>query len=218
MAGLWYTFARWATKTLFFAPRGGIVSIGEENIPATGPVIVAPIHISYLDPPAVACAMRREIHPMAKEELFRGFMGPLLRSLGVFPVRRGESDAEAVRTALAYLERGEVLMIFPEGTRNDGQAMGPMNRGVTMLAKRGNATIVPTGIVGTNIVLPRGGGKGRKHPMTIAFGEPFTYESIATGASEKENREIFARELERRILAQCHRHGLPLRSAGSTEG
>lgn len=206
----WYSLAHWLTKTFFFGSRGGLRSVGEENIPPSGPLIVAPVHVSYLDPPAVACGTkRRQLRFMAKEELFKGVMGKLITSLGAFPVKRGESDTESIRKAIAVLESGEALLIFPEGTRGDGKTMLPINRGVTMLAKRTNAPVLPVGIVGTHIVMPRGA-KGRKHPMLIAYGQPFTYEQISTGANERENRELFAQELQRRILALCRENGLAL--------
>ena len=211
MQRLWYRFIRWLTRIAYYQTHGGLRSIGEEHIPAEGPVILAPNHVSYLDPPAIACALRRHIQPMAKEELFKGPLGWMLNSLGAFPVKRGEGDTEAIRKAIAVLEGGGIVLVFPEGTRGDGVTMGPFNRGVAMLARRTNATVVPIGVTGTNIVMPKGG-KGRKHPMTVAFGPGFRYGDLPNAKAE------FAPELERRILALCHAHGLPLRSASSIEG
>lgn len=217
MGSAWYKFARFTTKHFFYGTRGGLSSVGQENIPLTGPLIVAPNHVSYLDPPAVACGTnRRQLRFMAKEELFKGFMGKLITSLGAFPVKRGEGDTESIRRAIAVLEAGEALLIFPEGTRSDGVTMGPINRGVAMLAKRTGAPVLPVGIIGTHIVKPRSGA-GQKHPMLIAYGSPFTYAETATGANEKENRDRFASELERRILALCQTNGLAIKSATLAE-
>jgi 1-acyl-sn-glycerol-3-phosphate acyltransferase len=213
---MWYAFARFATKTFYYGALGGLRSKGDQNIPMHGAVILAPNHVSNLDPPAVACGTkRRELRFMAKEELFKGLFGRLIASLGAFPVKRGEGDTEAIRKALALLEAGEALLIFPEGSRGDGLTLGPINRGVAMMAKRTRAPVVPVGIIGTHVVKPRGGG-GRKHPMLVVYGEPFTYEQIATGGKESENRERFAQELERRILALCGANGLPLTPADGT--
>jgi 1-acyl-sn-glycerol-3-phosphate acyltransferase len=110
-----------------------------------------------------------------------------------------------------------VLLLFPEGTRGDGETLLPINRGAAMLAKRTNAVVIPVGIVGTHIVMPRGK-KGRKHLVTTIYGQGFRYSDVATGANDRENRERFAQELERRLLELCRSHGLPLKSASLPEG
>lgn len=217
MATTWYAFAHWAAKTFFYGLRGGLSSVGEENIPLEGALIVAPNHVSYIDPPAVACGTkRRQLRFMAKEELFKGPFGALIRSLGAFPVKRGEGDTESIRKSLAILEKGEALLVFPEGTRGDAKTMLPINRGVAMLAKRTGAQVLPVGIIGTHVVMPKGGG-GSKHPMMIAYGKPFTYAEIAEGKTDKQARELFSAELERRIMELCAAHGLTLKSASSLE-
>ncbi len=215
MAGkhpLWYGFVRWLVKTFYFGTHGGLRSVGLENVPRSGPVLVAPVHISHLDPPAVACAMRRRLRFMAKEELFKHpIFGRLIASLGAFQVKRGETDTESIRNAISLLEQGEAILIFPEGSRGDGQSIQEMSRGVAMLAKRTKAPVMPVGVVGTNIVMPRGKFKGTKHPVTIAYGATFTYEEVATGANEKQNRELFAAELQKRIVELCSASGMPRR-------
>lgn len=205
----WYRFCRWFSRTMFFVPKGGFRSVGMEHVPDHGAVIVAPVHLSYADPPAVACGTTRQLRFMAKEELFKGPFGALIRSLGAFPIRRGESDTESIRKAISILEAGEALLVFPEGTRGDGVRLLPINRGVTMLAKRTNAIVVPTAIVGTHVILPRGGGKKAKACTTVAFGPGFRYSDFDEG-SERKNRERFAAELEHRLLTLCHEHGLML--------
>lgn len=199
-------------RVAYFQPQGGFTAVGQENMPMSGPVIVAPIHLSFLDPPAVAVASPRQLRFMAKEELFKIPLGPLITSLGAFKIRRGESDTESIRLAISILEKGETLLVFPEGTRGDGVTMHPVNRGVTMLAKRTNAVVVPIAIVGTHILMPKGA-KGRRHRVTVAIGKGFTYSDVATDPSEKVNRELFAAELQKRILELCHAHGLPLKTA-----
>src|SRR2546423_1620035 len=94
----WYAFVRWAVRTFYFGlVTGGMRSVGEENIPRTGGVIVAPNHTSNLDPPVTSCGTKRPIAFMAKEELFKGIFGKIIASLGAFPVRRGETDTESIR-------------------------------------------------------------------------------------------------------------------------
>lgn len=213
----WYAFVLRLVRNGFFRlVTGGIRSNGEENIPREGAVIFAPNHVSNLDPPAVACGTnKRQLVFMAKEELFKGIFGKIIASVGAYPVRRGESDTESIRKTIALLEQGRAVLVFPEGTRGDGESMGPINRGVAMLAKRTDAPVLPVGVVGTHVIAPKGGKGLKRHPITIAYGKPFRYSEIATGANERENRELFAQELEKRIRALCAEHGLPLKSAES---
>ena len=155
---------------------------------------------------------------MAKEELFRHkLFGRFIGSVGAFPVKRGEGDTEAIRVAIAALQSGEAMLIFPEGQRGDGEHLQPINRGVAMLAKRTGAKIVPAGVVGTHIAWPRGS-KLKRHRITVAYGKPFTYEECAKGANERENRELFAAELQNRIAKLCEENGLKLKIERSTEG
>lgn len=208
---LWYAFVRTTVRNLFFKLRtGGLRSVGEKNVPMEGGIIVAPNHLSHLDPPSVACGMKRQLTFMAKEELFRGIFGKIIRSLGAFPVRRGETDTESIRKSIEFLNEGRALLVFPEGTRGDGKHLLPINRGVAMLAKRTGVPVVPVGIVGSHLILPKGQKKIKRHCLTLVYGEPFTYASVAVHASEKENREAFSQELARRIVALCASEGLNL--------
>lgn len=124
---------------------------GSENIPKTGGVLICANHISNLDPPVIATAVPRALHYMAKEELFRvwGF-GRIIRNLNAFPVRRGSADRTAIRTALGLLIAGEVVGIFPEGTRSKTGVLGNPEPGVSLIAARAGVPIVPAAITGTN--------------------------------------------------------------------
>lgn len=208
---LWYRFVRWNLKRLIFPALGGFESVGWRNVPDSGPVILAPNHVSNFDPPAIAAATHRGIKIIAKEELFRNPVHAFInRSLGAFPVRRGAGDAEAIRHTLKLLEEGWVMIMFPEGTRSDGRRLLPLSRGVAMMARRSGAAVVPMAVVGTHILMPKGA-KGIKRARTkLVFGEPFRYAEVASGGSERENRELFTAELERRIRGLCAENGLPL--------
>jgi 1-acyl-sn-glycerol-3-phosphate acyltransferase len=149
---------------LFF----GLSATGQENIPRTGPVVIAPNHKSFWDAFFLAAVCRRPMHFMGKAELFRGWRGRLFLALGGFPVSRGSSDTLAIDTSRAILERGDVLALFPEGTRvSDPAELGKPRRGATRLAIETGAPIVPTAITGT---------ERRRWPMPrrvrISFGEP----------------------------------------------
>lgn len=146
----------------------GLTATGTENIPASGPVVIAPNHKSFWDAFFIAAVVRRRLHFMGKAELFTGVRGRLFVALGGFPVLRGEADELAIETARAVLERGDVLALFPEGTRvPDPERLGSPRRGATRLAIETGAVIVPTAITGTE--------KRRWHlprRVRIAFGEP----------------------------------------------
>jgi 1-acyl-sn-glycerol-3-phosphate acyltransferase len=210
MSYLWYHFMLNVARVAYWC-IGGVKGVDESNVPRKGPLIVAPLHVSHLDPPAVACGTNRHMRFMAKEELFHHkAFGWLIRSLGAFPVKRGEQDTESIRAAIHMLENGEAVLIFPEGTRGDGKHIQSISRGVAMLAKRTGVPVMPVGIVGTHIAWPRGQKKIKRSKMKIVYGEPFRYADVACSAGEKENREIFARELQRRIVQLCASQGLVL--------
>jgi 1-acyl-sn-glycerol-3-phosphate acyltransferase len=120
---------------------------GTENIPANGPVILASNHLSNFDPPTVGVKVRRKVHFMAKEELFKiPVFGPLIHSFGAFPVKRGGVSKDAIKSAIALLKEGNVLGIFPEGSRNNQS--GAAKKGAAMIAVRSGAAIVPVAIIG----------------------------------------------------------------------
>lgn len=209
MRGLWYFIVLHLAK-LAYTILGPFRAEQKHFVPQSGPVIIAPTHLSHLDPPLVACATPRQLRFMAKEELFRGFLGSLIRSLGAFPVKRGEGDTESIRLAMSALEANETVLMFPEGTRGDGVHLGPLNKGVAMIAKRTGATVVPAAIVGTHKALPKGSSKLKRARLTVRFGEPMRYEDTANGATEKENRELFLAELGRRLMKLSEEAGLKL--------
>lgn len=206
----WYYFILNLARFGFFVGLGGINVVGRENVPKSGGVIVAPVHISHLDPPAVACGTNRRLRFMAKEELFRGILGGLINSLGAFPVKRGEGDTESIRRAMSLLESGEAVLIFPEGTRGDGKHLQPLNKGVAMMAKRTGALVMPVAVVGTHIAWPKGQKKIKRNKITVAYGQPRSYAELATDETGKESREQFSKRLAEEIIAVCLSNGLPL--------
>jgi 1-acyl-sn-glycerol-3-phosphate acyltransferase len=213
----WFAFCRWFTRVFFYQLGGGFRSVGQENIPATGGVIFAPIHLSHTDPPAVACGCTRRLRFMSKAEMFeKKFLGWLIGSLGAFRVNRGEGDTESVRTAIELLNAGEAILIFPEGTRGNGEVMLPISRGVGLLAKKTNALIIPVGLIGTKERLGKGSSKLHRSVITVVYGKPFTYAEVCNDTNEKKNREIFAKVLAARIVELCNAHGLMVKS-GETD-
>lgn len=124
---------------------------GAERLPREGAGILTPNHKSFLDAFFISLASRRPLRFMAKAELFRRALGWLLIRLGAFPVRRGESDADAIATATAILEAGDLLVLFPEGTRVDEpDVLGAPHHGAGRLALETGAPIIPVAISGTS--------------------------------------------------------------------
>lgn len=205
-------------RTGFFRATGGLQVVGAENVPLEGPLIVAPNHLSHLDPPVVACAIPRQLTFMAKEELFRvSWFSKLIRSLGAFPVRRGQADTEAIRVALSLLEEGRALLVFPEGTRGDGRQLLPVNRGVALLAKRSGAPVLPVAIAGAEKKWPRGAKLPRWGRMTISFGTPLIFSEFEERfGGEKAARGSFGVEIERQIHQMAHTAGYPVLASDET--
>lgn len=124
---------------------------GAENVPAEGPAILAPNHKNFLDAFFIGLALRRHVRYMAKVELFKGPLAWLFLRLGAFPVRRGESDTEALQTSRAILGAGGLVVVFPEGTRvEQPDALGSPHSGAGRLALETGAPIVPAAITGTS--------------------------------------------------------------------
>ncbi len=165
----------------FFYPVMGVKVHGKENVPPEGPIIVAPNHRAYFDPPVVGYALavkpnQREAHFLAKEDLwkFKPF-GKLLEFLNAIPLRRSAQARTALMHAIDILNRGGAIVIFPEGGRNKTQEdLLPFKLGVSFLAIHTGAKVVPAYITnnrGRAISKPW---KWifRLEPMHVYFGEP----------------------------------------------
>lgn len=149
-------------------------AVGTEHIPTLGPVIIASNHISNLDPPSVGVFVHRKVHFMAKEELFKvPVLGFLIRSFGAFPVKRGGVSKDAIKTAITLVKSGEVMGIFPEGTRNNSGGMA--KKGAAMIAIKSDAVIVPAAIVG---------GYKLFRKTTVYYGKPIDLSEVLTEETE----------------------------------
>ena len=153
------------------------VRIGREHMPKHGPVIVAANHRSFLDPFVIATMARRPMYYVAKKELFRNpIVAWFLVQLGAFPVDRGAGDAEMIETAMAILERGDILLMFPEGTRIRPGSLGEPRRGVGRLALESGAPVVPIAVIGTEAV--RRSWRIRPHKVRIRAGRPLQFPQL----------------------------------------
>jgi 1-acyl-sn-glycerol-3-phosphate acyltransferase len=150
---------------------------GAEHVPAEGAAILAPNHKSFWDSFFLGVATRRHLRFMAKTELIETRYGRLLVRLGAFPVRRGESDADALETARTVLAQGGVLALFPEGTRvRDPDELGDPKRGAGRLALEARAPMVPAAIAGTDDLFAGPFPKPKR--VQVAFAEPIPVSEV----------------------------------------
>jgi len=175
----------------FFLVYFRLERLGREHIPACGPVILAANHRSFLDPFVIGALTKRPVYYMAKRELFeRPWQAWILGSLGAFPIDRGKGDEHAMSTARAILERGDCVVIFPEGTRVRKGPLGHPHRGVGRLALQTGARVVPVAVKGSEDV--RRGWRIRPRKVSLRCGRPLgfpqaerPFPSIALGVTER---------------------------------
>jgi 1-acyl-sn-glycerol-3-phosphate acyltransferase len=173
---------------------------GRERIPGSGAVIVASNHISYCDPPVVGSGVPREVHFLAKEELFRNrLFGLLIKQYNAIPLKRSVGDVGALKKAVGLLRQGKVVLMFPEGTRSlTGRLLKP-KPGVGMIAALTSTPVVPAYVRGTNSL---GRAFLRRENLSVAFGEPVIPSDLGNNTGEE--RELYERlteEVMRRIAS-----------------
>jgi 1-acyl-sn-glycerol-3-phosphate acyltransferase len=172
-----YAFVRSVVTPLFRAYFRMQIS-GREHVPTEGAAIVAPNHKSFWDSFFIGICVKRHLRFMAKTELIEARYGPLLVRLGAFPVRRGESDADALETARTILRQGGLLALFPEGTRiRDPDELGDPKRGAGRLALESRAPLVPAAITGTENLFAGPFPKPRR--VQVAFAPPIPVAELA---------------------------------------
>lgn len=158
--------------SLFYHIIFKITVIGRENIPKKlGGCIIASNHVSNNDPPFVGIVFKGKYTFMAKEELFRSrLFGWLIRKLGAFPVKRGAKDLAAIDTAIESIHKGRTFIIFPEGTRSKTGELGKPKSGVSLIAVRAKAPVIP--------VFVKYGRKKFRRNALMCIGEPIPKEEF----------------------------------------
>jgi len=172
---------------------------GTENIPSQGVVLIVANHQSHLDPPLIGCCSRRRMNYMARESLFRcAPFGWYLRSIDAFPINLEGNALSGIRETLKRLKRGEMVLVFPEGSRTFDGEVQPFKPGFVPLAIRSRATILPAAIEGAYHAWPRRRrfpGFGRVH---VHFGEPIQPEDV------RELNEDEVQNLVEHKVRECH--------------
>ena len=173
-------------------------TIGNALVPLQGPLVVVANHGSHLDPPLLGHALGRPVAFMAKADLFQiPILGSIIRACGAYPVKRGASNREAIRTASARLEEGWAIGVFLDGARQrDGRVNQP-RPGAALLAARSGAPLLPVAIINSHRALGRGRRWPRLVPVELRIGEPIP----APRGRRKPELEATTLELQSRINA-----------------
>jgi 1-acyl-sn-glycerol-3-phosphate acyltransferase len=197
--------------------------VGRERVPASGGVIVAANHVSYLDIPIVGCSLARRADFLAKAELFQHpVVGWFFKRLGGVPIRREGVDRNALAEVERRLAAGHVVVMYPEGTRSPDERLREPRPGVGMLAVRTGVPVVPAYVAGTGEAWPAGARWLRSRPITVVFGEPMrwrraelttTDETVAKERYQRVSQEIMDRIAE--LQREAHARRLRLLNAST---
>lgn len=176
----WFWLARWICRVfciLFFRVR----TCGAENIPDKGAFLLVSNHQSYLDPIFCGVPIKRHLHFLARDSLFKNwFFGALIASVNSIPVKRGQADLAAMRSVIDKLKKGAGVCLFPEGTRSTDGKIAQLKPGLGLLCRRGNAAVVPVVIDGAFECWPR-------HKKVFLPGEVFICYGKAISAEQAKN-------------------------------
>jgi 1-acyl-sn-glycerol-3-phosphate acyltransferase len=176
---------------LFYRTR----SIDSDKVPADGPAIVAPNHFSFLDHFFVAVYLRRKVQFLAKSQLFKMPLQVVYHNGGVFPIRRGQRDEEAFKTAHAVLARGGIVVMYCEGGRSRTGELGEAKPGIGRLALESGAPVVPVALVGSERV--RNWKRFQFPKVTVQFSDPLRFEQVE--APTREQSQAASEVIFRRI-------------------
>lgn len=175
---IWYRLTQWSVggfARIYFRFRRR----GTDNMPDTGPVVLVATHQSYLDPLLIGCFMQRPIGYLARDTLFTGILGPLIRAYDAIPIDREGGGLAGIRATLKRIKQGDAVLIFPEGTRSEDGQLQPLKPGFIALVRRGKASIVPLGIAGTFEAWPRGQKLPVPRPIAMVCGQSIPPEELA---------------------------------------
>lgn len=183
-------FHRWSVK-------------GEEYIPATGGCLLAANHTSFLDPPAIGCAVqKRVVRFMARDTLFKKGLGEwFMKSVAAFPISRDRGDVGALKKCVQLLKSGDCVGIFPEGTRSRDGQLKAIKPGIGFLIVAAGVPVVPAYIHGTFDALPRGAKWPRPRPVQVIIGPPIQPDELLKFGKGRDSYEKVAQLVFERIKA-----------------
>ncbi len=174
---------------------------GRENLPR-GKAIIAANHQSYVDPPVISAAIPEEIFFLARDDLFKlGAFRWLCRKVNSIMIKKRRADRSALRTVLEKLGEGRKVVVFPEGTRSSDGQLQPPESGVSLLAHRSRAPVIPAYVSGTYHVLPRGRKMVRFHPVSVSFGKALGFDERSLNSGAKAAYHSFSQQVMNAIAA-----------------
>lgn len=194
----WYFFGRRIVRA-FLRLCYGLESLNLQNIPAAGGAIFVINHASFFDIPVVGCTSTRSVRFVGRESLDRSLLfGWYMRRAGVLYIRRDSADVSALRQMVDAADAGDIVAIYPEGTRTSDGRMQTLRPGVLLAARRANVPLIPVGIVGTFDAFSR----HRKFPrlrgkIIVSYGEPFRLSKSSGEEQLTKIGEAIAGEVER---------------------
>lgn len=179
-----------------------------ENVPASGPVILAANHASYIDPPLVGSGLHRPVAFLARDSLFRfPVMGHVLRKWKVVPVDRDGGGATGLRMIMDRLEQGSAILLFPEGTRSADGQLQRARSGVGLIVIKTTAPVVPIRVFGTEKAYGRHHRVPRPLPIAVKYGTPMHFTALrqeAATCTKSRLKEIY-QEVSNQIMAAIER-------------
>jgi 1-acyl-sn-glycerol-3-phosphate acyltransferase len=182
---------RWTHRitNFVFDLFGKLESHGYENIPRQGGALILCNHVSYFDPFIVGSAANRELHFMARHDSFdMPVIGKLIAAHNAYPVKRGTADRAALRRTISLLKSGNVVLIFPEGTRSVDGTLGKPHGGVSFIAHNADVPAIPAYLKGT--ILPRNAKWIYPAQLTVTFGTPIDFTEVR---QIEDKRELYRR-------------------------
>ena len=169
---------------------------GLDNIPSSGPFILASNHQSFFDPPALGCRLPRNLHYFARDSLFFWPLGILIRNLNSIPVNRSTLDIKTLKLVLAVLNQGNPLLVFPEGTRSCNDQIQSGKKGIGLLLAKSGVPVVPAKVIGAYKVL----GRGMIFPrigkqIVIKYGSVVYMKDLDPGKAASNRYEVIAQRV-----------------------
>ena len=209
----WYRVVQWASR-LSLTLMGGVGLSGRSNLPDRGGALLISNHQSFWDVFVLGGLVPRPLNFVARSTLFRPVLGPLIRSVGGFPIQREGFGAQGFKETLRRLRAGGIVTFFPEGTRSPDGELQELKPGIATLATRSRAPLIPSGIAGTFESWPRGRKLPRRHRTHLHLGPPIAAEELDGLTPEEATALIRDRLLE---CVRTARQQINARRTGASE-